>query len=74
MAICPKCKKKIDVLRTELTATTGASLKPDGNFIADESLIKCCEYKEYRCPECGKMLFKRNEKLKAERFLLQALL
>jgi hypothetical protein len=71
MAICPKCKKKINVLNTELTATTGACLKADGNFIADESLIDCCETNEYRCPECEEVLFEQNEKIEAESFLLQ---
>jgi hypothetical protein len=71
MATCPKCKAEIDCLYTELTATTGACLKADGNFIADESLIDCCEYNEYRCPECEEVLFEQNKKIEAEKFLQQ---
>lgn len=71
MAICPKCKKSIKYLHTEFTATTGACLKADGNFSMDESLIECCEFNEFRCPECREILFWQNEKTEAEQFLLQ---
>lgn len=56
MAKCKKCGKRINCLVGNATATTGVTLRKDGNIIADESMIDCVEYDDFRCPECDELI------------------
>ena len=57
MAICLKCKKKIEVLCSEATATTGCFIDEKGDVIFDESNFgDNAEINEWRCPKCEEVL------------------
>lgn len=74
MAKCPKCQKEMSYLRN-ITSTHGEFRM----FIKDGLECWCCEPNdisglqdkdEYRCPECGELLFTENEL--AVRFMKEA--
>jgi len=71
MAICPKCRESITLLLTEVTATTMACLTKEGTLDIDECLMDCYETNEFRCSDCGEVLFMPSERTEAEKFLKQ---